>query len=131
MTDSNPDPTAFELVVAHSEGDVTVRQIASLLNISTERAYELVTAVYRAHADLADDDSSPVTVTPNRVSDDLDEEAKQVIADTVAMGGSVLTGPPKGQTCERDGCEEDAVRGIGDEWLCREHQDEFFAAWHG
>jgi len=38
---------------------------------------------------------------------------------------------PEGQECARDGCEEDVIRGLGDEWFCREHQREFIAEWHG
>lgn len=38
---------------------------------------------------------------------------------------------PEGKTCERETCDSDAIRGPGDGWLCREHQREFTADWHG
>lgn len=62
---------------------------------------------------------------------DLDEEVEKIIQESIEMGDRGAPSPPEGQTCERDGCDEDAVRGPGDEWLCRDHQDELFSAWHG
>jgi hypothetical protein len=62
---------------------------------------------------------------------DVDVEVEKIIEESIEMGDRGAPSPPEGQTCERDGCDEDVVRGLGDEWLCREHQDELFAAWHG
>jgi DNA-binding MarR family transcriptional regulator len=59
---------AYDLVKAHSEGDVTIRQIASLTDLSPEAAYDLVEALYSI-LDLGDDELSPTTYTP----DDFDE----------------------------------------------------------
>lgn len=67
----------------------------------------------------------------NDTKSDVDEEAEKIIKESIKMGDRGAPSPPEGQTCERDGCNEDAVRGPGDEWLCREHQDELFSAWHG
>jgi len=59
---------AYDLVKAHSEGDVTIRQIASLADLSPGTAYDLVEALYSI-LDLGDDESTPTTYTP----DDFDE----------------------------------------------------------
>jgi len=59
---------AHDLVKAHSEGDVTIRQIAELTDISPGTAYDLVEALYSI-LDLGDD-TSPTTYT----SADFDEE---------------------------------------------------------
>ncbi|PHQ38215.1 transcriptional regulator [Halorubrum persicum] len=59
---------AYDLVKAHSEGDVTIRQIASLADLSSGTAYDLVEAIYSI-LDLGDDESGPTTYTP----DDFDE----------------------------------------------------------
>jgi hypothetical protein len=59
---------AYDLVKAHSEGDVTIRQIASLTDLSPGTTYDLVEALYSI-LDLGDDDSTPTTYTP----DDFDE----------------------------------------------------------
>lgn len=67
---------AHDLTKAHSDGDVTVRQIATLTDLSPGTTYDLVDALYEIH-DLGDDASSPVTYTPNDVTDediDLSEE---------------------------------------------------------
>jgi len=50
---------------------------------------------------------------------------------SVEMGDRGARRPPEGQKCEREGYDEDAVCGIGNEWLCEEHQEELFAEWHG
>jgi len=60
---------AYDLVKAHSEGDVTIRQIASLTDLSPGTAYDLVEALYSILG-LGDDESSPTTYTP----DDFDED---------------------------------------------------------
>jgi len=56
-------------VKAHSEGDVTIRQIASLTDLSPGTTYDLVEALYSI-LDLGDDESTPTTYTP----DDFDED---------------------------------------------------------
>ena len=60
---------AYDLVTAHSEGEVTIRQIASLTDLSSGTAYDLVEALYSI-LDLGDDDSSPTTYTPADFDDD-------------------------------------------------------------
>lgn len=70
---------AHDLVKAHSDGDVTIRQIASLTGLSPGTTYDLVEALYQIH-DLGDAESSPTTYTPADVTDDdelLDELADQ------------------------------------------------------
>lgn len=54
---------AYDLVNAHSEGDVTIRQIADLTALSTGTAYDLVEALYSILS-LGDDESRPRTYTP-------------------------------------------------------------------
>jgi len=61
---------AHDLVKAHSEGDVTIRQMAELTGLSTGTTYDLVEALYSI-LDLGDDDSAPTTYTP----DDFDDES--------------------------------------------------------
>jgi len=60
---------AYDLVKAHSEGDVTIRQIASLTDLSPGTTYDLVDAFYSI-LDPDDDDSTPPTYTP----DDFDAD---------------------------------------------------------
>ena len=60
---------AHDLVNAHSEGDVTIRQISTLTNLSQGTTYDLVEALYEIHG-LGDDDPSPTTYTPDDVVDD-------------------------------------------------------------
>ena len=55
---------AHDLVNAHSEGDVTIRQISSLTGLSSGTAYDLLEALYEIH-DLDADDPSPRTYTPD------------------------------------------------------------------
>ena len=62
----------YDLVKAHSEGDVTIRQIASLTDLSPGTTYDLVEALY-AILNLGDDDSTPTTYTPDEF--DADEGA--------------------------------------------------------
>ena len=59
---------AHDLVNAHSDGDVTIRQIATLTNLSHGTTYDLVEALYEIH-DLGDDDPSPTTYSPDDVVD--------------------------------------------------------------
>lgn len=54
---------AHHLVKAHSDGDVTLRQISSLADLSPETTYDLVEAIY-SNLDLGDSSSSPTTYTP-------------------------------------------------------------------
>lgn len=58
---------AHDLVEAHADGDVTIRQIASLAGISSGTAYDLVEALYAIY-DFGTDDSSPETFTPGAVA---------------------------------------------------------------
>ena len=60
---------AYDLVTAHSRGDVTIRQIASLTDLSSGTAYDLVEALYSI-LDLGDDESGPATYTPVDFDDD-------------------------------------------------------------
>jgi len=66
---------AYDLVKAHSDGDVTVRQIASLTDLSSGTAYDLLEALY-AILDLGDTESTPTTYTPADFDADglLDED---------------------------------------------------------
>jgi len=59
---------AHDLVTAHSEGDVTIRQIAELTGLSTGTTYDLVEALYSI-LDLGDDDSTPTTYVPDKFDD--------------------------------------------------------------
>ena len=54
---------AYDLVKAHSTGEVTIRQIASLTDLSPGTAYDLVEALYSI-LELGDDESAPATYTP-------------------------------------------------------------------
>ncbi|WP_435349241.1 helix-turn-helix domain-containing protein [Haloarchaeobius sp. HRN-SO-5] len=54
---------AYDLVNAHSEGGVTIRQIANLTALSPGTAYDIVEALYSI-LDLGDDESTPTTYTP-------------------------------------------------------------------
>ena len=60
---------AYDLVKAHSQGDVTIRQIASLTDLSPGTAYDLVEALYSI-LDLGDDESAPTTYTPGNFDED-------------------------------------------------------------
>jgi DNA-binding transcriptional ArsR family regulator len=60
---------AHDLVKAHTEGDITVRQIPSLTGLSSGTAYDLLEALYEIHA-LGGDDPSPTTHTPNDFADE-------------------------------------------------------------
>ncbi|ERG94133.1 HTH domain-containing protein [Haloquadratum walsbyi] len=63
---------AYDLVNAHSEGDVTIRQIASLTNLSPGTTYDLVEALYSI-LNLGDDGSTPTTYTPDEFDADEDD----------------------------------------------------------
>ncbi|MEY7850535.1 ArsR/SmtB family transcription factor [Natrarchaeobius sp. A-rgal3] len=68
---------AYDLVTAHSEGEVTVRQLATLAELSSGTAYDIVEAIYEIR-DLGDEDPTPTTYTPDDVaggSDSLLEES--------------------------------------------------------
>lgn len=60
---------AHDLVKAHSEGEITIRQIASLTGLSSGTAYDIVEALYEIH-DLGDEDPSPTTYTPDDFADE-------------------------------------------------------------
>lgn len=61
---------AHDLVNAHADGDITIRQLASLTGLSAGTAYDLVEALYDIH-DLGGD-SSPTTFTPDDVAGNED-----------------------------------------------------------
>ena len=65
---------AYDLVKAHSEGDVTIRQIASLTDLLPGTAYDLVEALYSILG-LGDDESSPTTYT----LDDFDADESDLL----------------------------------------------------
>jgi transposase len=67
---------AYDLVKEHSDGNVTIRQIASLTDLSTGIAYDLVEALYSI-LDLGDNESAPTTYTP----DDFDEDAGNLLGE--------------------------------------------------
>jgi DNA-binding transcriptional ArsR family regulator len=71
---------AHDLVKAHSEGDITIRQIARLTELSSGTTYDLVEALYEIH-ELSDDDPDPTTYIPADVTaedgDLLDELTDQ------------------------------------------------------
>lgn len=58
-----------DLVKGHREGDLTIRQIASLTGLSSGTAYDIVEALYEIY-NLGDDDSSPTTYTPDDFADE-------------------------------------------------------------
>lgn len=60
---------AHDLVKVHSEGDITIRQIARRTGLSSGTAYDIVEALYEIH-DLSDDDLSPTTYTPDDFADE-------------------------------------------------------------
>ena len=67
---------AYDLVKAHSKGEVTIRQIASLTGLSPGTAYDLVEALYSI-LDLGDDESAPTTYTPA----DFDEDESDLLGE--------------------------------------------------
>lgn len=73
---------AHDLVKAHSEGDITIRQLATRTGLSSGTAYDNVQALYEIH-DLGDDDPGSTTYTPN---DFVDEDADLIdeLADVVS-----------------------------------------------
>jgi DNA-binding transcriptional ArsR family regulator len=60
---------AHDLVKAHNEGDITLRQIASLTGLSSGTAYDIVEALYEIHG-FGADGLSPTTYTPADVADE-------------------------------------------------------------
>ena len=65
---------AYDLVKAHSEGEVTIRQIASLTDLSPGTAYDLVEALYSI-LDPGEDESDPTTYPPA----DFEEEGSDLL----------------------------------------------------
>lgn len=61
----------------------------------------------------------------------VDDEAEEIVEESIEMGDAGAASPPDGQRCQRDDCYRDAVPGPGDEWLCKKHQLEFFRERHG
>jgi hypothetical protein len=60
---------AHDLVNAHADGEVTIRQIADLTNLSSGTTYDLVEALYSI-LDLGDADTATTTYTPAEFDDD-------------------------------------------------------------
>jgi len=60
---------AYDLTKAHSEGDVTIRQIAGLADLSHGTTYDLVEALYEIQ-ELGDTDPNPTTYTPDDLASD-------------------------------------------------------------
>jgi hypothetical protein len=60
---------AHDLTKAHSDGEVTIRQITTLTDLSPGTTYDLVEALYEIH-DLGDDAASPLTYTPADVTNE-------------------------------------------------------------
>lgn len=60
---------AHDLINAHSEGDVTIRQIAGLTDLSHGTTYDLVEALYEIQ-EFGDTDPSPTTYTPDDVANE-------------------------------------------------------------
>lgn len=63
---------AYDLVRAHSEGDITLRQLAQLTGLSSGTAYDFLHAIYEIQ-NLGDDTPSPTTYLPEDVTEDTDE----------------------------------------------------------
>lgn len=66
---------AYDLVQGHSEGEITVRQIASITGLSSGTTYDLVEALYEI-LDLGTDGEGSTTFTPPDTDgeDDLTDE---------------------------------------------------------
>lgn len=96
-----------------------------------DRLDELKAKIRNLHEQGEISDKAAHELLDDKDERDLDEEVEKIIEESIEMGDRGAPSPPEGQLCEREGCDEDAVRGLGDEWLCKEHQGEFFAAWHG
>lgn len=62
----------YDLVTAHSDGDVTTRQISQLTGLSSGTTYDIVESMY-AIFDLGDDDRSATTFTPDDFADEIGE----------------------------------------------------------
>lgn len=54
---------AHDFVAVHSEGEITIRQIATRTGLSSGTTYDVVEALYEIHA-LGEEDSGPTTYTP-------------------------------------------------------------------
>ena len=59
---------AYDLVIAHNDGGVTLRQIAELTDLSSGTTYDLVEALYSI-LDLDATESEPTTYTPADFTD--------------------------------------------------------------
>jgi len=57
---------AHDLVMAHNEGDMTIRQIGELTGLSSGMTYDLVDAIYAVRG-FGEELSSPKTYTPDNV----------------------------------------------------------------
>lgn len=64
---------AHDLVTAHNEGDITIRQISGLTGLSSGMTYDLVDAIYAVRG-FGEGPSSPETYTPDDVDTELPEE---------------------------------------------------------
>ncbi|NUE02256.1 MarR family transcriptional regulator [Halorubraceae archaeon YAN] len=60
---------AHDLINAHSDGEVTIRQIAALTDLSHGTTYDLLEALYEIH-DIGGDGPSPTTYSPADVAED-------------------------------------------------------------
>ena len=67
---------AYDLVSAHNDGEVTLRQIAELTDLSSGTTYDLVEALYSI-LDLDATESEPTTYTPADFTD-----SDSLLADT-------------------------------------------------
>ena len=67
---------AYDLVNAHNDGEVTIRQIAELTDLSSGTTYDLVEALYSI-LDLDATESEPTTYTPADFTD-----SDSLLADT-------------------------------------------------
>lgn len=60
---------AHDLIISHSEGNITIQQIVTLTNLSYGTTYDLLEALYEIHG-FGEADSSPTTYTPTDVGDE-------------------------------------------------------------
>jgi transposase len=68
---------AHDLITAHSRGDITIRQIADLTDLSSGTTYDLLEALYEIHH-LGSERGGPTTYTPA----DMAEDDKNSVSDT-------------------------------------------------
>lgn len=61
---------AHDLIKAHDDGNITIRQIETLTELSSGTTYDLVEALYEIH-ELGGEEPSPQTYTPGDFETDL------------------------------------------------------------